>query len=324
MFSPLRLTCSALALAGFLSHTVQAADECMVGISMFTLGAPFYAAQQEAASKKAKELGCKVTTADGQNDMAKQIGDVEDMVARGINVLIIDPRDPEGLVPAVNAAAKAGVKVVVVDSALNPRANYVTLIQSSNDQNGRLIGTWLAKKTKGKPLKIALISGAKGNVVGEERRLGVIRGLVEAQLQQGSSSNVNIVGQGWGGWTNEGGLKAMEDLLVAHPDIDVVLGENDAMVLGARKALEQAGKLDKVLLVAAADGQKEAYRLIKDGKYGVTGLNDPDVIGTLAAEYGIQAVQGKLPADFPRVYYTEPAAVSIDNVDKYYRADSTF
>jgi len=103
-----------------------------------------------------------------------------------------------------------------------------------------------------------------------------------------------------------------------------VLGENDAMVLGARKALEQAGKLDKVLLVAAADGQKEAYRLIKDGKYGVTGLNDPDVIGTLAAEYGIQAVQGKLHADFQRVYYTEPAAVSIDNVDKYYRADSTF
>lgn len=324
MSSPFRLTLCAIALATCTGQSAQAADKCLVGISMFTLSAPYYAAQLQAATKKAEEMGCAVSTADGQNDMAKQIGDVEDMVAKGINLLIIDPRDPEGLVPAVNAATKAGVKVVVVDSALDPRANYVTLVQSSNDQNGRLVGAWLAKKTQGKTLKVALISGAKGNVVGEDRRLGVIRGLVEAQLQQSGTSSFQIVGQGWGNWTSEGGLKAMEDLLVAHSDIDAVIGENDDMLLGARKALEQSGKQDSVLLVAAADGQKEAYRLIKQGKYGVTGLNDPDAIGRLAAQYGVQAVQGTLAADFPRVYYTAPVAVTQENVDKYYRPDSTF
>jgi len=159
---------------------------------------------------------------------------------------------------------------------------------------------------------------------GEERRLAVIRGLTEAQLQQGGKAGFQIVGQGWGDWTQEGGLKAMEDLLVAHPDINVVLGENDSMVLGALKALESAGKADDVLLVAAADGQKEAYRLIKEGKYGATGLNDPEQIGSLAAQIGIDAMKGKLPANQPKVLYTPPAAVTKENVDKFYKADSIF
>lgn len=312
----------AATLLGASAGVARAAD-CVVGISMFTLAAPYYAAQLQAASEEAKKLGCEVTTADGQNDMAKQIGDVEDMVSRGVNVLIIDPRDPEGLVPAVNAAAADGVKVVVIDSALSQKANYVTLVQSSNDANGKLVGEWLANEMKGKPMKIALISGDKGNVVGEERRLGVIRGLVEGQLRQDGSADVEIVGQGWGGWTHEGGLKAMEDLLTAHPDVNVVLGENDSMVLGAAKALEQAGKTD-VLLVAAADGQKEAYAMIKEGKYGATGLNNPTEIGRLGVEYGVKALRGELPAGFPKISYTDPAVITKANVDTFYKPDSLF
>lgn len=312
----------AATLLGASAGAARAAD-CVVGVSMFTLAAPYYAAQLQAASEEAKKLGCEVTTADGQNDMAKQIGDVEDMVSRGVNVLIIDPRDPEGLVPAVNAAAADGVKVVVIDSALSQKANYVTLVQSSNDANGKLVGEWLANEMKGKPMKIALISGDKGNVVGEERRLGVIRGLVEGQLRQDGSADVEIVGQGWGGWTHEGGLKAMEDLLTAHPDVNVVLGENDSMVLGAAKALEQAGKTD-VLLVAAADGQKEAYAMIKDGKYGATGLNNPTEIGRLGVQYGVKALRGELPAGFPKISYTDPAVITKANVDQFYKPDSLF
>ena len=86
----------------------------------------------------------------------------------------------------------------------------------------------------------------------------------------------------------------MEDLLTAHPDANVVLGENDSMVLGAMKALEAQGKTD-VLALAAADGQKEALALIKDGKYGATGLNDPDLVARTAVDIGLKAVKGELP-----------------------------
>ena len=309
-------------MAGFAGAT-HAAD-CKVGVSMYTLNAPYYAAQLEAVQAEAKKAGCSVSTSDGQNDMSKQIGDVEDLVAKGVNLLIINPRDPEGLVPAVNAASKAGVKVVVMDSGLDPKANYVTLVQSSNDRNGFLVGQWIAKKMEGKPMKIALLSGDKGNVVGQERRLGVLSGILEGQLVTQGRAGFEVVAQGWGAWNNDGGLKAMEDILTAHPDVNVVLGENDSMVLGATKALEAAGKLNDVLLVAAADGQKEALRMIKDGKYGATGLNDPDLVGRTAVDIGLKAVAGSLPADFPKLDYTTPAVINKDNVDKYYRPNAVF
>jgi ribose transport system substrate-binding protein len=293
-----------LALAASIASVsaVNAAD-CKVGIAMYTLGAPYFAAQVAAAEDQAKKAGCTVTSSDGQNDMAKEIADVEDMVSKGVNLLILNPRDPEGLVAAAEAATAAGVKVVIMDSSINPKANVITQVRSSNDQNGFLVGQWLANETKGKALKIILLSGDQGNEVGRDRRLGVFRGLVEGQLTNEGKTSFEVVGHGWGGWSHEGGLKAMEDLLTAHPDANVVLGENDSMVLGALKALEAAGKTD-ILALAAADAQKEALALIKEGKYGATGLNDPDLVARTAVDIGLKALNGTLPADFPKLNLT--------------------
>ncbi|GLS21785.1 ABC transporter substrate-binding protein [Labrys miyagiensis] len=312
-------------LAALLAGTAglaQAAD-CKIGVAMYTLSAPYFAAQQAAAIDEGKKAGCEVTTSDGQNDMGKQISDVEDMVAKGVNLLILNPRDPEGLVGAANAATKAGVKVVVMDSSINTKADVITQVRSSNDQNGFLVGEWLAKKMQGKPVKIILLSGSQGNEVGRDRRLGVFRGLVEGQLVNDGKAGFEVLGQGWGNWATEDGLKAAEDLLQAHPDVNVLLAENDSMALGGMKALQAAGKTD-VLVLAAADGQKEALALIKDGKYGATGLNDPDLVARTAVDIGMKALKGDLPADFPKLNLTTPAVITQDNVDKYYRKDAVF
>lgn len=322
----MRTTLAGVALASvLLAGTAAVAQDkaCKVGVAMYTLNASYFAAQVAAAEDQAKKAGCEVVTADGQNEMGKQLADVEDMIANGVNVLILNPRDPEGLVPAADAATAAGVKVVIMDSAINPRANVVTQVRSSNDQNGFLVGEWLAKAMQGKPMRIILLSGDKGNEVGRDRRLGVFRGLVEGQLVGGGKAGFEVVGQGWGAWSEEGGLAAMEDQLTAHPDANVVLGENDSMVLGATRALQAAGKTD-VLALAAADGQKEALAKIKDGSYGATGLNDPDLVARTAVDIGLQALKGTLAADFPKLRLTEPAVITQANVDKYYRADAIF
>ena len=312
------------ATASLFAITAANAAGCKIGISMKALDAPYFAAQEVSAKKHAEELGCEVISVDAQNDLNKQIADVEDMVAQGIGALIINPRDSKGLVPAVNAATAAGVKVFVIDSTLDQQANFVTLVQSSNTQNGLLVGQWLADNTKGKDLKIALISGDKGNEVGQERRLGVLAGLLEGQLRNDGRAHFEVVGQGWGAWGNEGGLKAMEDLLTANPDINVVLGENDSMVLGAQKALEQANRTSGVLFLAAADGQKEALQEIKDGKYGATGLNDPALVASTAVDLAKKALDGKLPAGISKLTYTTPTVITKDNVDKYLRKDAVF
>ena len=313
------------ALLGALmfSGSALAQEKCSVGIAMYTLGAPYFAAQEVAARKAAEAAGCTVRSADGQNDMVKQIGDIEDMVSSGVNVLIVNPRDALGIVPAVNAATAAGAHVVAMDSMLDPSANFITNVSASNEANGKLVGAWLAKETGGKPLKIALISGSQGNVVGQARRLGVLNGLMDALLTNYGNAKVDIVGQGWGNWATEGGLTAMEDLLTAHPDINVVLGENDSMVIGAREALKAANRLDGVLLVAAADGQKEAYEMIKRGEYGATGLNDPEALAKMAVEIGVKALNGE-EQNLTKFTFTDPAVVTKENVDQYYRADSMF
>jgi len=313
------------ALAALFVPAAAHAKECVVGISMYTLAAPYFVAQEKAATARAKELGCKVVgSTDARNDLNKQIADIEDMVTRGVNLLILNARDPEGLVPAVNAAAAQGVKVIEIDSSISPKAKIVTLVQSNNTANGELVGLWLAKQTRGKDLKIALISGDKGNLVGMDRRLGVFRGLVEGQLQAGGRVKFEVVAQGWGGWNQEGGVKAMEDILTAHPNVNVVLAENDSMALGARKVLADAKKLQNVTVLAAADGQKEALALIKQGQYGATGLNDPALVARTGVEIGVKAVNDQLPQDFPRVNYTPPAAITKENVDKYYNPNAVF
>jgi ribose transport system substrate-binding protein len=318
----LSILLSGAALLLCLTPAAMAAD-CRVGLTMPSLNAPYFAAQVAAVEEAAKQQGCEITTADSQNDFSKQISDIEDMVAKGIDILIVNPRDQEALVPTVDAATQAGVKVVVMDSTLNPKANVVTQVRSSSDENGRLVGDWIAKKMKGTPIKMLLISGNQGNPGGLERRMGVVQGIVEGQLVNEGAVNLQILGQGWGDWATDGGLKAAEDLLQAHPDANLIVGENDSMVLGAAQAAKAAGLTD-ILLTAAADGQREALEMIKDGTYGATGLNDPDLVGRTAFDIGYKAFKGELPADLPKLYLTPADVISKDNVDKYYNPKSIF
>lgn len=322
MKNTFRILMSGAALLLCLTPAAMAAD-CKVGLTMPSLNAPYFAAQVAAVEAAAKEKGCEITTADSQSDFSKQISDIEDMVAKGVQILIVNPRDQEALVATVDAASKAGVKVVVMDSTLNPKANVITQVRSSSDENGRLVGDWIAKKMKGTPIKMLLLSGNQGNPGGLERRMGVVKGIVEGQLVNEGAVNLQILGQGWGDWATDGGLKAAEDLLQAHPDANLIVGENDSMVLGAAQAVKAAGLKD-ILLTAAADGQREALEMIKDGTYGATGLNDPDLVGRTAFDIGYKAFKGELPSNLPKLYLTPADVISKDNVDKYYNPKSVF
>ncbi len=301
---------------------VKAARDLTIGLSMYTLDAPYFAAQSNAVKRKAAAMGVKrVIATEAHDDMNKQLADVEDLLSKNIDVLILNPKDPDGLVPATKMATRAGVPVIIIDSSISPAADYVTTVQSNNLANGELIGAWLATQMKGQPIRMALLSGTQGNPVGKERRQGVFRGIIEQQLRDRNRAGFEILTQGWGNWTHEGGLKAMEDILVAVPEANVLLCENDSMCLGALKAITEAGRKN-LLILAAADGQKEAYQAIRRGEYGATGLNDPALVGGTAVEIAVQYMAGR--RNFPKIYYTPAVAITKSNVDQYYRPDSDF
>ncbi len=304
-----------------ITKSIRDLSDIKVGYSSPSLNAPFYVVLTKSIKKYTESSGMKYFSADGQDDIIKQITSIEDLIAAGVNILILNPLDHKAMVPAVNAAVKSGVPVFIVDSAIDPEADYVTSVQANNEGNGELIGEWIVKKMGRTKIKVALISGSQGNPVGREKRLGFIRGFSETQLMTQGNVDLTIVSQGWGNWTNNGGLKAMEDILVAYPDINLLVAENDAMAMGAMKAIDEAGKSADIT-IAGFDGQKEAYELIKQGKFGATALNSPDELARLVVDAVIRYLNGEKQID--KIIYTPAVLITKDNVDRYFDPDAIF
>ncbi len=292
-----------------------------IGLSMQTMGAPYFVAQSNAMQKLCDEKGITFYTVDAGGDMTKQVSDIEDLLAKDIDILVINPTDPKGLIPTTESATTAGVPVFIMDNSIDPSASYVSMIQSNNLNNGEMVGVWLAQHMGNEEIRMAVLSGNQGNMLGVDRRIGVVKGVVEEQLRQSNKTNFKIVTQGWGSWSQEGGLAAAEDMLQAAPDMNCLVAENDSMALGALMAIENAGKADQILVLAAADGQKEALALIKEGKYGATGLNNPAAVAELTLNTILDYVQGK---PVQKLINTAPDVISSENVDKYYDANSDF
>jgi len=313
-----RIVILLVCFAMLISSTALAADKIRIGFSQYTQKAPFYVAQMEAAKQEAsKYSNVELITVDGQDSIEKQISDVEDLVAKKCDIIILNPKDPKALIPVTKMVNKAGIPLIIADSTIDPSVDCVTTIKSANFEIGKLVGEYLASKMKGKGT-IVLISGSIGNIGGENRRTGMISGFMEYALSKYNSFDLKIVSQGWGGWTQEKGLSEMEDILVAHKDIDAIFAENDSMALGALKAIKEA-KRD--ILVCAIDGQKEAYELIKKGEYLATGLNSPSILGQLSIQTALKVLRGE---KVPEVIYTPADCINKDNIDKYYDPNSIF
>jgi len=294
-----------------------------IGYCTPSLNAPYYQALLKSIKETTEKNGMTFLSADGQDDINKQVAAVEDLITKGVDALLLNPKDPNALVGVTKLAKAAGIPVFIIDSSIDPSAEYVKTIQSNNLANGELAGEWLAKKYGKQEMNIALLSGNAGNPVGRTRKQGLLQGITEEQLRSLGYINLNIKTQAYTEWSYAGGLAAMEDILVAHQDINVVIAEADVCVLGAIKAIEQAGKTDDIFIVAGADGQKEAIKYIIDTDfYGCTAMNSPVQIGKNAVNFAVQYMNGK--KDFPKVSFTPPLLITKENAAQYYNPNALF
>ncbi|WP_139957852.1 substrate-binding domain-containing protein [Flavicella sediminum] len=294
-----------------------------IGYCTPSLNAPYYQALLQSIKSTTEKNGMVFLSADGQDDINKQIAAVEDLITKGVDALLLNPKDPDALVVVTKMAKAAGIPVFIIDSSINPKADYVTTVQSNNLANGALAGEWLARKFGSKKMNIALLSGNAGNPVGRTRKQGLLQGITEEQLRTQGKINLNVLTQAYTEWSYAGGLKAMEDILVAHPNVNVVITESDVCVLGAIKAIAQAGKTDDILIVAGADGQKEAIKYIMETDfYGCTAMNSPVQIGKNAVQYAIEYMNGK--RDFSKTSFTAPLLITKENAAQHYNPKALF
>lgn len=316
-------------------------EEFKVGFAIKTQDSPYFVSLVEAVEEYAEEKGWDVTVLDANGDTAKEAENMETFIAQGMDLIFLDSVEPDAAVPSINKAAEAEIGVINLDSGVGEGAKDITTVYSDNKQNGRLVGLVYAEKMADKEIKSIILSGAKGNVAGTERRTGLFAGIIEGKTgiteeeawkqaeafdkeltSKGKATHAEakftVAGQGWGNWTEEEGLTASEDLITANPDLTSVLGENDQMLFGAMTALKNAGA-DGVDIVAAADGAKEAYDLIKEDKYFATGENSPYKVAELGVKIAEEIlVDGKDMWGYDDITLTTPAAVTKENVDEYY------
>lgn len=293
-----------------------------IGLSMNQLVIPFYVTIESTLRQICDEKGWELITLDAQGDSSKQISNMEDLVTQGCDAILVNSFDTKILTNTINTITAAGTPVIAIDNGLEDAANVLTCVQADNYGNGFACGEWIARQMKGQKITAALISGAMGTFNSQQRRLGMIDGIVEEQLRSEGKVNFEIIFQGYTEWTEDQAVVVMEDCLSLNKEFNVLLSEADVMTMSAMKVLEESGKLEGKLIAAAADGQKEAFELIKQDKYGCTGLNSPTLIAEYALEVCEEYFSGK--KDFPRKYFTPAACVTIDNVDDYYDPNSTF
>ena len=218
----------------------------------------------ESYFAEAEKLGYQLVYTDAAGSAAKQVADVNSMIAQGVDVIFLAPREEKPLIPAVMAAKKAGIPVILLDRSVDPSLakageDYLTFIGSNFVEEGKRIAEWLAKNANGKS-KIIELEGTTGSSPANDRKKGFDEAIKAA-------GGFEIVASQTGDFARDKGRQVAEALLQAHPDADIIYAHNDEMAMGAIAALEAAGKVPgKDVLVLSIDGGKEAVQAVVDGK----------------------------------------------------------
>jgi len=247
------------------------ANSYVVGFSQMESDNPWRIAETQSLKDEAAKRGVSLVVTDAQGQTAKQVSDVEDLIARRVNLILLAPREFEGLAPALQAAKAANIPVVLVDRAAagKPGEDYVTLLASNFVEQGRRAAEWLAKATNGQA-KIVELSGTPGSSVAADRAKGFREGIAK-------HPGMTIVASQTGNFSRAQGDRVMQNIAQSlGKQITAVYAHNDEMALGAIQALKAAGRKPGTdVTVVSVDGQRAALEAIDRGEMGATVESNP-------------------------------------------------
>ena len=268
---------------------------------------PFFVKMKEGATAKAEELGMTLKAFAGKvdGDHETQVQAIETCIADGAKGILLTASDTSSIVPAVQQARDAGLVVIALDTPLSPIDAADATFATDNFLAGELIGAWAAAKMgdDAANAKIGMLDLAISQpTVGVLRDQGFLQGfgidLVDPS-KWGDETDARIVGNDVTAGNEEGGRKAMENLLAKDPMINVVYTINEPAAAGAYEALKAIGRENDVLIVSV-DGGCPGVQNVADGVIGATSQQYP----LLMAALGVEAVKkwadtGEKPAPTP-------------------------
>ncbi|MEE3955296.1 ribose ABC transporter substrate-binding protein RbsB [Peribacillus frigoritolerans] len=249
-----------------------------VGVSISTLNNPFFVSLKDGIEKEAKEKGMKVTVVDAQDDTAKQISGIEDLILQKVDVLLVNPTDSAAISSAVKDANDAGIPVITIDRS-SDEGDIETFISSDNVAGGEMAAEYLVKEL-GEKAKVVELEGVSGASATRERGKG-FHNIADKQLEVLTSQTAEF--------DRTKGLNVMENILQGNKDIQAVFAHNDEMALGAIEAIKAAGK---DIIVVGFDGNDDALKAVENGELKATIAQQPALIGEEAVNAAEKILKG--------------------------------
>jgi ribose transport system substrate-binding protein len=299
-----RLFIAGAALAA-ATAAAPAKDLKAVGITLGSLGNPFFVALAKGAEAKAKEINpnVKVTAASADYDLNKQFNQIDNFIASGVDIILLNAADPKAIVSAVKRAQQAGIVVVAVDVAA---AGADATVQTNNVQAGEIACQFLSDKI-----------GGKGNVVIQNgpQVSAVIDRVKGCKAVLAKSPGIKILSEDQDAkGSRDGGLNVMQGHLTRFQDLAGVFTINDPQAIGSDLAMKQLNR--KNIVITSVDGAPDIEAALK----GTTSImasasQDPFAMAQQAVQVGYDIMNGKKPAD-PMILMPS-TLITRDNVGSY-------
>jgi len=261
-----------------------------IGVSLLALDNPFFKVIGDAITAEGSRQGFETIVVSADKDVARQGNQIKDFIVSKAAAIVLSPCDSKSIIPVIREANAAGIPVFTVDIPCNePGVMIATQVATDNEGGGREAGLAMIEALGEAGGKIAVLHFKQAESC--QLRVKGFRAAIDAH-NAAAPAKIDIVTELESNAAKDTGYKAMEDALQAFPDLRGVFAINDPAALGARAALEKAGKADQVKIVGF-DGQPEGKQAIRDGKIYADPIQFPDKMGTQTVEAIVRWSRGE-------------------------------
>ncbi|VBB05753.1 Hypothetical protein LUCI_0964 [Lucifera butyrica] len=283
----------------------KGAKKFVVGYTNLADTDVFCTSRKDAFIKYTKgDPNLEVRFTDANNDINKQLDQIDNFIAQKVNAIVIVPVDYEGIVPGVEKANAAGIPVIAL--GIQSHGGDYTFVGSKNYDAGKMQGEFMKDKLP-QNAQILYLQGTNGLYHSTERWQGFKEALLDKR------PDVKLLARLSGNYDRAEGMKITEDWIQTFPHFDAIIAANDQMALGALEALKTANRLQGVM-ISGIDGTKDALNAIKGNEMSQSIFQD----AASQAAKGYEVIQKLMKGEKPPKEVIIPfQSITKENVDKY-------
>lgn len=254
-----------------------------IGLSMNTQTNPFFVDVKDGVQKAADEHGIELFVTDAQDDPSIQMKDIENLITKNPDAIIIDPCDSDAIVASVEACNAAGIPVFTMDRQSNG-GEVIAHIGYDAIKSGRIAGQYLVDTLGGKG-NVVEIQGIMGTNVAQDRSKGFNEVMSE-------NPDMKIVATAVANFDRAQAMTVVENILQANPKIEGMYCANDEMLLGALEAVEAAGRKDEIVMIGC-DAIDDTVEALKAKRVDATIAEPPFFLGKAILNTAVEHLNGK-------------------------------